>query len=440
LIQKKEISDEDVRASFTSAFFLGMLFTTLVCLCAPLATYIFDNEKIVPIIRIMALSFFLSGLSTTAISLLRRNFAFGALAVTEIFSYVVGYGIIGVLLAYNGFGVWSLVVGTLSQSAFLAFLAYIFCQHRLSFIYSWKYYKPLYSFGGRISVISFFEFIGSNLDMLTIGHFLGAASLGIYNRASMLVNLPAQYITSSFSIVLFPSFSKVQKEIERLKKAYLSTIMVFSAILFPTCLGMASASREIVLVILGEKWITAIPVLQLLSIAVPFNLLSHFGGILCEATATLNIKLFLQVVYLIILGALFYLLRGYSILGFASALVIGEFCRFVAYIFITRKICKITPIEYIQTYLPAIILSLIIGPLIYIMATFLREYNISITVVFIVEMMLGLIFMVILFFSSPQRILRLEVRERLNNSGIISDRNIRTYKMIYWLSKALSEN
>ena len=88
LIQKKEVSDEDVRASFTSAFSLGMLFTIAVCFCAPLATYIFDNEKIVPIIQVMALSFFITGLSTTAISLLRRNLAFRSLAVTEVFSYV----------------------------------------------------------------------------------------------------------------------------------------------------------------------------------------------------------------------------------------------------------------------------------------------------------------------------------------------------------------
>ena len=440
LIQKKEISDEDVRASFTSAFLLGILFTMIGCLCAPLGTYIFDNEKIVPIIRIMALSFFLSGLSTTAISLLRRNFEFGALAVTEIFSYVVGYGIIGVLLAYNDFGVWSLVVGTLCQSAFLAFLAYLFCQHRLSFIYSWKYYKPLYSFGGRVSVISFFEFIGSNLDTLAIGHFFGAASLGIYNRAFMLANLLAQYFTSSFSIVIFPSFSKIKNEIKRLKKAYLSTVMIFSAILLPTCLGMAVASREIVLVIFGEKWITAIPVLQILAIAVPFNLLSHFGGILCDATATLKIKLIMQIVYLIILGALFFLLRGYGIIGFATALVIGEFCRFAAYILITRLICKITSIEYIQAYLPSVILSLIIAPLIYFVASFLRQYNTSIAVVFIVEIMLGLIVLVILFFYGPQRILRQEVRERLNNSGIINNRNIRTNKMIYWFYKALSAN
>jgi O-antigen/teichoic acid export membrane protein len=440
LIQKKEIFDEDVRSAFTSALFLGILFFLLFWFFAPFVIYIFDNKKVIPIIRVMALSFIITGLNITALSLLRRNLEFRFLAIIEIISYLLGYGMIGIILAYNGFGVWSLVAGALSQSTLLTILSHLVCRHKLSFIYQWKYYKPLYSFGGRISVISFFEFLGSYLDTLAIGHFIGATPLGIYNRAFMLVNLPAQYLTSSFSRVLFPSFSRIQKETERLKKAYLSTIMLFSTILLPTCFGIAASSREIVLLMLGEKWIPAIPVLQILAIATPFNLLSHFGGVVCEATAKLNIKLFMQIVYIIILGTFFFLLSGFGILGFATALVIGEFVRFVAYILITSRICRIMSSELIQAYLPSIISSLIIGPLIYFVAFFLREYNIPILLEFIVEIMVGLILLIVLFICNPQKILREEILDRLKIAGIINSKNIRTNQMIYWLYKALSVN
>ena len=79
-----------------------------------------------------------------------------------------------------------------------------------------------------MSLISFFEAIASNLDTLIIGRFIGATSLGIYNRAFMLVNLPMYYLTTSFSRVLFPSFSRIQAEFPRLKKAYLSSITLFA--------------------------------------------------------------------------------------------------------------------------------------------------------------------------------------------------------------------
>jgi len=440
LIQKKEISAEDVRAAFTSALFLGILFCVLAWLSAPFAIYIFDNEKVIPIVRVMALSFVITGLSTTAISLLRRNLEFRSLAITEIISYVLGYGMIGITLAYNGFGVWSLVAAALCQSVFLTILSYMFSRHKLSFIYRWKYYKPLYSFGGRVSIISFFEFLGSNLDTLAIGHFIGAAPLGIYNRAFMLVNLPAQYLTSSFSKVLFPSFSRVQKELERLKKAYLSTIMLFSAILLPTCLGIAASSQEIVLLVLGEKWIAAIPVLQILAIATTFNLLSHFGGIVCEATATLNIKLLMQVVYVTILGVLFYLMKGLGIREFAMAIVCAEFVRFFAYLFIVKRICNIKPVEYIRAYLPSIVSSLIIGVSIYFVATMLRGFHVPLILLFAVELITGGGFLIIIFFYGPQQIVRKEIIERLNNSGILNRRNNQNSRLLYWFYKVLSAN
>lgn len=440
LIQKKEISDEDVRAAFTSALFLGILFCVLVWFCAPFAIYIFDNEKVIPIVRVMALSFVITGLSTTALSLLRRNLEFRSLAITEIISYVLGYGVIGVSLAYNGFGVWSLVAGALSQSALLAILSYMFSRHKLSFIYRWKYYKPLYSFGSRVSIISFFEFLGSNLDTLAIGHFIGAASLGIYNRAFMLVNLPMYYVTNSFSRVLFTSFSRVQKENERLRKAYLSTIMLFSAILLPTCLGISAASREIVLLVLGDNWIAAIPALQILAIAAFFNFISHFGGVVCDATATLNIKLLMQAIYVIILGTLFYLMRGLGIREFAMAIVFAEFIRYLAYLFIVKQICNITFMEYIRAYLPAIISSSIVGPSIYFEASILRGLDVPVFLLFAVELITGAGLLIIIFFYGPQQILREEIRGRLHNSGIINKENNQANKLLCWFHKALSAN
>src|SRR3989304_3879237 len=191
LIQKKDISNEDIRAAFTSTLILGLLFFALAWAIAPLAIYIFDNSEVIPVIRVMAFSFVLTGLSTTALSLLRRNLEFRSLAIIEISSYALGYGGVGVGLAHSGFGVWSLVVAALSQSALSAILSYLFSRHDVSFMFFWKYYKELYSFGSRVSIISFFEFIGSNLDTLAIGHFLGANLLGIYNRALLLVSVPA---------------------------------------------------------------------------------------------------------------------------------------------------------------------------------------------------------------------------------------------------------
>ena len=437
LIQKKEVSEEDVRAAFTLTFFWGILFFGLYWLLAPFVVYIFDNKIVISIIRVMSFSFILTGLNTTALSLMRRSLEFRYLAVIESVSYLLGFGIVGIVMAYRGFGVWSLVAAALSQSTLLTIFSHIYCRHKIYFIYQWKFFKPLYAFGARISVIRILEFLGSYLDTIAIGYFFGAALLGIYNRAFMLVNLPAQYLTSSFSRVLFPSYSKIQKKTERLRKAYLSTSMLFSVILLPACFGIAASSREIVLIVLGEKWIAAIPVLQLLAIATPFNLLSHLGGVLCEATATLNIKLLMQIIYIFILGSLFFVLSSHGIIGFATALVICEFGRFVAYCFVLVRICRIRIREFMQAYLPSAISSILIGLLIFLAAIFLREQSVPVGFIFTIEILLGLSSLIILFVFGPYRILRREIRDRLQSSGFINSRDIESNKLIYRLCKSI---
>jgi len=256
----------------------------------------------------------------------------------------------------------------------------------------------------------------------------------------MLVNLPAQYLTTSFSRVLFPSFSRIQKETERLKKVYLTTIMLFSAILLPTCLGITIASQEIVLLVLGEKWIAAIPVLQILAIAAYFNLLLHFGGIVCEATASLNIMLLIQIICVIILAGLFYLVRGMGLSEFATVLLFGNFVRFLAYLFTVNKICNIKPIEHVRAYLPSLVSSVIISFSIYSAATILRNFNVAVWLLFVVEFSIGVGLLIVIFFYGPQQTLRKEIKERLINSGIIVQNNTIVGKAFNILLKSLSGN
>ncbi len=115
-------------------------------------------------------------------------------------------------MAILGFGVWSLVFAALSQAFFSAVIAYVFVRHSLIFTFNIKHYRPLFSFGSKVTIISIFEFLGVNLDTLLIGRFLGASLLGIYNRAFTIVNLPLQNLNTSITKVLFPSFSKIQRD------------------------------------------------------------------------------------------------------------------------------------------------------------------------------------------------------------------------------------
>jgi O-antigen/teichoic acid export membrane protein len=412
LVQKKDLSQEEIRAGFTSNVFLSVLMFTIIWLAAPLSTYIFNNEAVVPVVRWLALSFIFTGLSTTAVSLLRRSLDFRAIAIIHIISFIIGYAGFGILMALNDFGVYSLVGAALSQGAILAFLAYLFSRHNLFFIFRWKYFKNLYSFGTRVTVISFMEFLNSNLDTMAIGRFLGEIALGFYNRAFMLVNLPMYYLVTSISRVLMPSYSKLQDDLPRLKRTFLSSLLIVGSILIPVCWGLSVASRETVLLILGNNWVESIPILQVLAIAIPFYFLSHLAAILLEATARLTAKIIIQFFTISLLIVLFIFFNKFGVLGFAISIGLVKIIEFFIYIIVIMKYLNIKFNEIISRLNSIFLSGFIVSLLIYLSGFLLRRSEFLVWQIFLSEVIIaGLILLFLITRSQLYLDFRKEIRE-----------------------------
>ncbi|MBD2722184.1 lipopolysaccharide biosynthesis protein [Hymenobacter armeniacus] len=327
LVQKPDMTDEDVRAAFTSAALLGGVCALALAVGAPLARLVFDEPAVVPLVRLMGLGLFFNGLSATALSILRRRMAFRALAIIETTAYVLAYGGLGIAMAWAGWGVWSLVVANLAQGLLVALLAYAVTRHSLRLYFRWAHYRPLLAYGTRITFTSFIEFITSSLDTLLIGRLLGAALLGVYNRASMLITLPLYLLTRSVSRVIFPAFSQVQADRAKLGGVYLGSITLVAAGILPLGAGVAVAAPVLVRAVLGPGWEAAVPVLRILCAAVPLSLITMFAGIVCDARAALTAKINANLLALCSLVLFFFFLRGYGLAGFAGALVLNELVR-----------------------------------------------------------------------------------------------------------------
>ena len=417
LIQKKEVSAEDIRVAFTSTFFLGLFFSGLFFALAPLATIIFDNPKIIPIVRVMSLSFFLSGLSSTSMTILRKKMDFKILSIVEVSSYLFSYISVGVILAYLGFGYWSIVLAGLSQIVFSAIISYAIVRHNLIFLFEWKYYKPLLSFGSKVSLISMLEFLRSNLDTLVVGRIFSASILGIYNRAFELISLPVYYLTNNFSKVLFPAFSIIQDDRKKMRNAFLTSIALVGYILVPICYGVSAAAEQLVLTLLGIKWTESIAVLSILAIGMPFRVYTNISGIICEATATLNIKAIFQVIYIALLATLYFLLREYGIVGIAISFVIAEFCLITAYVVVTKKLLVYTVLDFLKAVIPGILTGGITGIGIHGIALLLKSYAISSALILIIQIITGGLLVILLLFLRPNKPVKLEIHKRLSHSS-----------------------
>lgn len=351
IVQKPELSASDIRTAFTSSLLIGVAFCALFVALAPLASALFpDTPGIVSVARVMSLTFVIGGLTGVTQGLLRRRFAFRAIALIEIGSYVLGYAVVGLVLAFAGFGAWSLVAASLGAGALSAAAYTILCRCDVGFGFDPSSFKAIFSFGGRVSLIGFAEFVSANLDTLWTGHYLGAQATGLYTRATNIATVPLYSFTSGLSRVLLPGYSRIQAERERLKAVYLTGATVAATIAMPVAWGLAGAAHEVVLTLLGSSWLSAVPVLAILAAAVPFTLLAMISASLCEATATLNMKIVITVGDIGLLGGLIIGLSRFGIVGIAGAFALSQFVVHVAYLLVMDRLLAVRLGEVWRAY------------------------------------------------------------------------------------------
>ena len=332
LVQKPELSERDIRAALTLSVGINAMLFGLMWLLAPLAAGFFGNPEVVPILRGLSAAFLFSGFSVISLGLLRRNLKFKQLAVVEIVSYILGYGVVGIGSALNGFGVWSLVFAVIGQEAITLAASYAFVRHSLRPVFAWADIRHFLHYGGKYSVIGFLEYIGANVDSLLIGRWYGETALGFYNRAQMLVKLPMYHVGNTITKVLFPVLSSAQADKQKMASAYLAGWVLIGSLASSISLALVPAASDAVLTLLGPQWTAAIPLVEIAALAVPFAFLTVLSGIVCDAQGLLWPKLAIQGLTLLMLGFAIYVLRNEGAIGFAKAMVVTEAFRLMLYI------------------------------------------------------------------------------------------------------------
>jgi lipopolysaccharide exporter len=353
LVQAPSMSASKVRTAFALNLTLSVAVAAAFVPLAGLARFLLDDPVVVPVVQVMASGMVLGALGMTAQSLLRRELRFQRLAVNQLISFVCGYLLVGLVLAALGAGVWSLVAAHLTQTLVRSLLDLSARPHPVRGGWSGADALSLFQFGGRVSAISFAEFLGVSLDTLIIGRVAGGDRLGQYNRAFLLVNLPLEHLLQGVQQVLFPAFSRIQEQRERLSRTYWMAFGVAAALLVPTATGIAWAAEPLTLVLLGGQWGMAAQVVPFLAAGAVVSLLALLGAVICEATADLNRKLALQSFHVIVLVGLL-LAAGTDLRRLAAAVALAQLVRGIGYFGLMRRILGTTLRQHLTALLPAL--------------------------------------------------------------------------------------
>ncbi|GAB1418897.1 lipopolysaccharide biosynthesis protein [Bacteroidales bacterium] len=263
LIRKKDCSQADYSTVFFFNLSAGIIFYLLLYISSPSISRYFNEEELTLILRVLAFSLIIDALSLIQGVILAKRVDFKLQAKVSVIS-TTSAGVLGISLAYNGFGVWSLVYMQLVSRLLNTVLLWAWNKWKPSFVFSNESFKELFGFGGKLLLSGLIETIYRNIYYLIIGKYFNATQLGYYSRADQFNSVPSQSLTTIMSRVTYPVLAQMQEDKDRLKQSYKKMIKTIMFVSFSTMLGIAAVADSMILSLIGEKWEQSIIYLQLL--------------------------------------------------------------------------------------------------------------------------------------------------------------------------------
>jgi PST family polysaccharide transporter len=377
VVQRPNLEERHLRTGFTVSVLFGVMMAGLLWLLASDIAGFFRMKELTSILRALVLIFPLQGMSVIAESLLQRELQFRPLAGIEVASYAVGYGVVGVSLAFMGFGTWSLVWAYLTQEILRSVILLVVQRHPKSPQFDPCAFKELVSFGGGFSLAQICGTVATQGDNFIVGRYLGVEALGLYSRVYQLMALPATLFTQVVDKVLFPVMAKIQNETERLATAYRRGAALTALLVLPASTVMIVLGPEIIQVGLGAKWTEAVVPFQVLTLGTFFRTGYKMSGTLARAKGAVYDVAWRQGVYAILVVVVAWIAYPYGITGIAIAVVGVLFVQFLLLTHLSIRLTTLGWKDFLIAHVPAVIITLIVGPLALSMTVLLRELHLS---------------------------------------------------------------
>lgn len=324
-VQRETLTHEQISTLFWVNIALGVFLTIVVAAMGPVLAAFYKEPRLLWLTVASASVFLFNSLSVQHRALLDRAMRFTTSVKIDVLCCTVGSAI-AISMAALGFGYWSLICQTISlpvvgTAAVWVAIPWLPGRPRWT-----PELRSMVRFGGTVTLNSFVVYVAYNTEKILLGRFWGAAPLGLYTRAYQLAILPVQQLIGAVHGVAFSVLSRMQGEAQRLQRAYLKSQAVIVSLVIPVVFASAIFAREIVLVVLGQKWIGAVPVFRFLAPTVlVFALVNPFSWLL-QATGRVerSLKIALLICPVVILGILAGLRHGPTgvALGYSAAMVL----------------------------------------------------------------------------------------------------------------------
>lgn len=273
LIQRQDCQDIDYSTAFVTNVSMSLVIYVVLFFAAPLIADFYDEPLLVSLTRAMALTIVLGSFNIVQRAKLMANVDFKSLAQINVLSIIVT-GAIGITMAYLGYGVWALVGQAIGSTLFLIFIFPFYSKWKPSLRFSKESFSRLFGFGSKLMITGVYSVIFNNIATICIGKAYKSQQLGYYTRASQFPDLISFTVNDVLGTVTFPVLSELQNNKDRLVAVYRKSLLATALVIFPVMVLCALLAYPLVLILLTEKWVPCVVLMQWLCLARIFTPLS----------------------------------------------------------------------------------------------------------------------------------------------------------------------
>lgn len=379
LVRKEKIEEKDYSTLFIYSIAMGLFMYTALFIASPWIADFFRTPVLIPLIRVTALTFLWGPVSTVQYVILKRKLDFKTPTkisiATKIFS-----GVVGITLAYMGYGLWALVIsGVLSSFLGLIIVAYAVKWYPKTG-WSKDSFKYLWNYGNKMLASALLDTAYNNITPVFVGKYYSPADLGAYNRAQNYAQMPSQNVTGTIQNVTFPILSKMLNDDEGLARNYRRMIRTTAFIVFPMMFMLSALARPLILTMITTKWESCIILLQLMCFSLMWYPIHAMNLNLLQVKGRTDLFLRLEVIKKISGLSILIITLPQGLVIFCIGRIISSILCLIINTYYTGKLINVSFFTQMKDLTPILLLSAMMYLFIYFTNTFIDNMQLQIII------------------------------------------------------------
>lgn len=410
LIRKQNRTNIDNSTVFYFNIAVGSTLYSILFIIAPFVADFYNQPELTNIMRVICLGIIFNSLAVVQRALLTIKIDFKTQAKASLSASILS-GCIGIIMAYYGLGVWSLVTQQLLNLSINTLLLWMFSHWRPQLAFSWQTFHELFGFGSKLLASGLLDTIYKNIYPIVIGKIFNASSLGHYTRAHQFSEFPSSNITGIIQRVTYPILCGIQNDTKELETIYRKFLKLSAYIIFPLMMGLSAVSKTFIILVLGIQWQFCGELLQIICFAMMWYPIHAINLNLLQVKGRSDLFLRLEIIKKILGITVLCMTAPFGLVCMCYGQIFNSIMALVINTYYTGKLINVGFFKQMHDLLPTIILSILMFLIILMVNNFITNYAIQLSISIIIGVIVYILGSYILKFEELQTLFSLIKRK-----------------------------